>query len=520
VQEHFRSYFKNQQQYITINIYEDAHLSNFTKYVKHNHKYYDNSVNINVGSLEKKSEILLRRQDDKGIADTLMTESKYISQDVDYRITFDDEYLGVKGYYIWRKVTKERKDINNKPINEYTVLYVEYNILKTKDIVPADTINKINDFIKGLEKKNDNIILKYIKVMKHKDGGSYNHAVQFYSGTKQPFESLETQFMKPFFHQDKDRLWSVIKNVCMDPEFYRNRGQISRISLLLYGPPGTGKSSFAYRIAMCFLRHIVSLDIRELGKANLYQILQRPAIEGIADSTYKDVVFLFEEFDVSIKELYLRDKKTSFSSDVHYSTMLSMCNQLANKIYDKDGNNVQENYIQNNKNVDNDKNDNNKKTDTNDKDNDKTKQNIMNKLGKHGEKQHYDSEYVYEYFDKHTYEPPNEFKLRDLLEIFQGPLPFESMIMIANTNKYDEIHEMCPELFRPGRLTPVYFGYINKETLQDISKYFFGKKMTGYIPEVLNIPTSQVIDVAFEALVLEKEHSHDYFNKKIIELTS
>lgn len=107
-----------------------------------------------------------------------------------------------------------------------------------------------------------------------------------------------------------------------------------------------------------------------------------------------------------------------------------------------------------------------------------------------------------------------EFKLRDLLEIFQGPIPFESMIMIATTNKYDEIKDYCPELFRPGRLTPVYFGYIHKETLQDISIYFFNKKLTGYIPEVLSIPTSQIIELAFESINYSKD-SYEYFSNKI-----
>lgn len=91
--------------------------------------------------------------------------------------------------------------------------------------------------------------------------------------------------------------------------------------------------------------------------------------------------------------------------------------------------------------------------------------------------------------------------------------------MIANTNKYDEIKEMCPELFRPGRITPVYFGYINKETLQDISKYFFGKKLSGYIPDVLTVPTSQIIELAFEAMSFG-DNSYKYFSEHMNQLMS
>ena len=514
-EQYFKQYLKRYfqqsiQQYTKICIYEDNCLDNFTKYIEYNSQYYDNTGNINVGSLDKKTDISMRRYMGKSLTDSLITESKYISQDIDTRINFDDEYLGVKGYYVWRTKTEDCKDIDNKVLSHVTILYVEYNILKNPDleILPCDIINKINKFADNIGK--NKITLKYVKVMASAKNGDYNHIVVFHSGVKEPFEALEERFMKPFFHQDKDRLWSIIKNVCLNPNFYKDKGQVSRVSLLLYGPPGTGKSSFAYRIAMCFLRHIVSLDIRCLGKSKLYQILQRPSIEGMTTSTtYKDVVYLFEEFDISIKELYLREKKTSFSTDTHYSKMLSVCNKLEDKIYDKTEKK-------------DDKKDDKKedKEENNKKEEDKKEKKKEKKKTNKNEDEEVFSNYnnIYKYFDDNKYNhSPDEFKLRDLLEIFQGPLPFESMIMIANTNKYDEIKEMCPELFRPGRITPVYFGYIDKETLQDISKYFFEKKLIGYIPDMLTIPTSQIIDLAFESLTLEKDKdsAHNYFNKKI-----
>jgi SpoVK/Ycf46/Vps4 family AAA+-type ATPase len=270
----------------------------------------------------------------------------------------------------------------------------------------------------------------------------------------------------------------VIKNTCLNPDFYKDRGQISRVSLLLYGPAGTGKSTFAYRIAMCLSRHLMSLDLRGLGKSKLYQILQKPTINETAYIPYKEVVFLFEEFDVSIKELYLRDKKISLNTDLHYSKMFSVFDKIDKNI----GNDGEYNETV-----------------------DQTNTKIQNTLKT----------------TQYDLESENEFKLRDLLEIFQGPCPFESMIIIANTNKYDEIKNMCPELFRPGRITPVYFGYINKETLQDISKFYFGKKLTGYIPDVLSIPTSQIIEVAFESLLFAKDSNLDpyvYFSDQMNKL--
>jgi hypothetical protein len=85
---------------------------------------------------------------------------------------------------------------------------------------------------------------------------------------------------------------------------------------------------------------------------------------------------------------------------------------------------------------------------------------------------------------------------------------------------------MCPELFRPGRMTPVYFGYIDKDTLQDISKFFFNKKITYRLPDQITIPTSQIIDLAMESLICSsassiKNKSNDsfqYFSVKLNKL--
>lgn len=70
----------------------------------------------------------------------------------------------------------------------------------------------------------------------------------------------------------------------------------------------------------------------------------------------------------------------------------------------------------------------------------------------------------------------NMFGLRDLLEILQGPIPNSGAIIIATTNKYEIIKSMCPELFRPGRLTPYYFGYFDIATLKEVIQYHFNEK--------------------------------------------
>ncbi len=89
--------------------------------------------------------------------------------------------------------------------------------------------------------------------------------------------------------------------------------------------------------------------------------------------------------------------------------------------------------------------------------------------------------------------------------------------MLASTNKYDDIKKLCPELFRPGRMTAIHFGYIDKETLQEISMYFFKKKLVGRIPNEIKISTSEIIEVALSSS-LQKENQFGHFSKKINEL--
>jgi len=112
--------------------------------------------------------------------------------------------------------------------------------------------------------------------------------------------------------------------------------------------------------------------------------------------------------------------------------------------------------------------------------------------------------------------------INDLLEIFQGTVPNDGAIMIATTNDYEGIKEMCPALFRPGRLTPIYFGYADKDLLQDISRFYFGRELEIYIPDKLEIPTSQIIQIALESITFDQlgdiNDKFDYFSQSLDEI--
>lgn len=431
--------YMSTKEYATINIYDNYRIDNFTTYVEKHQQYYKLIADKNYGDIDIILETLINPPTDNNDRNKMNTLGRTISQKLDQPIYFDDPYLNIEGYYEWKNVKKEQHNDITKVTKTINVKYIVMNVLKTKDLKVDDIFKKIE---KDLLEKNS-IVLSYTKVLY--DGKSNeNHTITFYKGSPKPMIELEEMYMNSFFHQEKHRLWKTIKMVCNDPNYYITRGQTPRISLLLHGRGGTGKSSLIYRIAQCTGRNIISLDLRNLSKFEAYQMIQKPR-----DESYKKYILLFEEFDISIKELYIREQKQL--KDDNYDQMIELVkSQKYDTLTIKD---------------------------------DKT----------------------------------NDLRLRDLLEIFQGPIPFEQMIIMATTNKYQEIKEMCPELFRPGRLTPVHFDYINKETLQEISMYYFQKPFPDYLPDMLTIATSQIIELAFEALNMEEPHQYfiTHLNKLI-----
>mgnify|MGYP000950666469 CR=1 FL=1 len=88
------------------------------------------------------------------------------------------------------------------------------------------------------------------------------------------------------------------------------------------------------------------------------------------------------------------------------------------------------------------------------------------------------------------------FDLGDLLELLQGPIPNSGGIIVATTNHYEKIKEILPALFFFFILTPIKFDYLNWDSLQELSLFYFQKELT--IPKIdcINIPTSKLIDLA------------------------
>ena len=59
------------------------------------------------------------------------------------------------------------------------------------------------------------------------------------------------------------------------------------------------------------------------------------------------------------------------------------------------------------------------------------------------------------------------------ITICQGAVPIEGCIIIAMTNKYEEMKLKCLALFWAGRLTPIHFGNFNIHIVNKISRHYY-----------------------------------------------
>ena len=103
--------------------------------------------------------------------------------------------------------------------------------------------------------------------------------------------------------------------------------------------------------------------------------------------------------------------------------------------------------------------------------------------------------------------------LKDLLTIFQGPVPKIGALIFATTNNYDEIERMCPALFRHSRMTPILFGYCDRNTINDMFLHYFKKEPPFYVPEQTQNSSAEIIQYALECLCLNNHTDEEKFEK-------
>jgi len=301
-----------------------------------------------------------------------------------------------------------------------------------------------------------------------------------YQGRNRSLPELVPIYMDTHFHSEKDRLWSLIKEIDQNKDYYQQYGQTPKLNLLLHGPPGTGKSSFAYRVAMSLRRDIISMDLTKYPNRYIIDKLMHGYINVcLSDGNMINpnrLVYVFDEFDRTIEFLNAAQEKEKRLFEGKLKS-LSAGQGLAALLGSATGK-------------------------------------------KSGKKTNSGSDSDYEEDDftipsvddsASTGIASQLLTIKDLLEVFQGVVDVDGRLIFAMTNHFDKIKKECPALFRPGRLTPVYFGYIGRDTLLDIIRYYFKcadannteddlvarlPNELHSLPSELQIPTSEIIEQA------------------------
>jgi hypothetical protein len=434
-----KRYLLSRKSYVELHRIGDTNV--LKTYMEKYRDFFDTNYNMKFGNIDANES-----RNFGFLANRLMLANDQI-------INFNDKNFNIKGYIEIIKYNKnissqsqvENRESTSSITIDIPIIYVYKNDQK---IIAYNYLEMITKRNRLDSEKSSNIELSYVKVFAHckisknQDGNYNNHTTTMYKGPKETVKERRIRYMKTFFHQEKKYILTLIDKIHNDPDFFTSIGQTAQMNLILYGPPGTGKSSFVHRLAMSYNRHIISVDLTNVkDKSNVYQIIQCPCVYEEFCHDPSEYIILLEEFDIVVN--ILKNKRREQDTVNIDSTLLSLFGTDKTSVK-KDG---KENYFDSSNNAD-------------------------------------------------------DFYLEDLLEIIQGPVPRHGQIIIATTNKFDEIYEACPALFRPGRLTPIKFDYLNQYETNKLIKYYLGRDDIK-IDRDPKIATSKIIEIIMYAKITE-----------------
>ena len=400
-----------EKEHITINIYEKNWIGHLIAYMKMYPQMFDAKCNIDVGN-PLFINILMdptNTQYEQNSSSTFMLEAQRISETANQRIEFNDTNLGQKGYIMWKyfdakdlvtsnglkKSTNEVKDKENDKSQisrDLKYKYLEINFEKDSLDDPKNYLNKVKEYVTASLDKNRIVLyhsMVYLKTERHYENCVDYKSSVYYDGTKLLINDAKTQLIDSFFHPMKKQIWEEVLRVHTNPGFYDQRGQTARFSCILHGQPGTGKSSLTYRIAKALGRHIISVDLGSLIERTKSEIYDIFRKPYVDGKPVKpnQCVFSLDEFDIGFLNLYARDQE------------IQKCrNSFENPVYSFN-----------------------------------------------------EEEGIKSTFSKGYKNTMTNFSLDDLKNVLQGATPIDGIIIFAATNKYKEITDKCPALFRVGR---------------------------------------------------------------------
>jgi DNA replication protein DnaC len=431
-----------------LTVYDIDTIFTVIKYITHN-DYYSKIKDLNYGDSECVNNLY---SDNSNKYYEISSKIKFPKKGT---ITYiDDKDFNICGKVIWDYEIKNITNDKNDNIEIKKIYFLKFIMNTDCSSSIIQYLNNINKFLSSKSKTIKFYHYKYINDIRYASTTTNN---------KISDKDLEKKYIDSFFHSKKDRLWSIIKNVHFNPDYFTDLGQPARFNMIAYGPPGTGKSSFAYRIARALNRNIVSVDLSTIkNKQELFCTFN--------NSTHlpSQTVFILDEFDFSIKKIANRT-----------NTQNKKLNNFINA-YLKNTNITEDDIL--------------------------SDSNLLSSLS-------LDDKIKYN-FEKNIINN-EEITIKDILELLQGVVPLEQSIIIATTNDLDTIKNINEALIRPGRLTPVKFDYLDFVMFEKLCIFYFNKKPPHkkFINFKLNITTSLIIELA-----LQNKNDFDNFIQDILSL--
>lgn len=364
---------------------------------------------------------------------------------------FKDPIHNVEGYIITQRIDDDKIELNFR--------------IDTRNINKKCYTKQIEEYVTYTLKHGDTVVLNYYKIL-------FKSIVPhvFYNEPLSRWTEDITKLENEFFSIHKKYLFSIMR------EKLNGDKSTGWSNLILHGPPGSGKSTFIYRLAVFLKMSLISIDLSLYidKKKELYSIFHGqefslPDGSGNKHKVNHNAIIVLEEFDNCIRKIIQLEKILQFKESItedflnnKSKLLLQACEKSIKKKKKSDKkkfNNFDENRERNTKlcniNADVDS--------------------IIRNVSESNKS--------------------DILRLGDLLELFQGPIPINDRIIIATTNHFDEIKNSLPALFRPGRLTPINFDYMDWASFIELCEYYFKSKPTCEEFNI-NIPTSQIIEIA------------------------
>jgi ATPases of the AAA+ class len=412
--------------YNTLSLNKVLDINIYLTYISQHKEFFDTPKSYSIGeACSTKSELILSDHSGNGVP-----------------VWFRDYSFKMYGYYVFETIEKTTKSMSDGKEHSSTTFSPNITIyfMTSSHLVPLEYFSKIKEYYNTLQSTQ----LQYIKVIKPTVASKItNNTFCFQDEPHQDIKVLEGKYIDTFFHPQRSMIWNQIKTLQYNPKTLIDTGGQTQLGYLFHGPPGTGKSSFAFRVASCLHRHIISLDLSMLTRIEAHMIFKTPCVLEQTQSPSK-IVFVLDEFDKSItvmnrRELFKEKLKESYLKGIMSG-----------------GNNVKVNQDEDN----------------------------------------------------------SLLTISDLLELLQGPVPISGAIIIATTNNFEEIKSICPSLIRAGRLTPILFGFPSGKTVNEMSEYYFQKRVNVLDTAEANVCCSEMLSAVSEAK-MDTDKGFSWFQQKI-----